>query len=152
MSETNETVINNKPKIMFLEYGSWGKNQHLISVLVRIPGVKQGVAARIYRVYDPEKQVGIYTAKDGEGKILGTPTEKLFELKKELKELTPQLAESLMQEKKSRTKETPEEKLAEKDNPDLEEELTEEETGKKKEEVKNLREEKTVSKGQDLGR
>jgi hypothetical protein len=76
-----------KPKVMFLEYTDWKQGQHAISAIVKGPREKRGrVAARIFIEFAGEPKKAIYTARDNEGNNLYPPTEKLWELKKTIKE------------------------------------------------------------------
>jgi hypothetical protein len=76
-----------KPKVMFIEYTEWKKGQHAISAIIKGPGERHGrVAARIFIDFAGEPKKAIYTARDNEGNNLYPPTEKLWELKKTIKE------------------------------------------------------------------
>lgn len=74
-------------KTMFLEYTNWKQGQHAISAIVKAPGESRGrVAARIFIEFSGEPKKAIYTARDNEGKNLYPSTERLWELKKTIKE------------------------------------------------------------------
>ena len=95
------------PRVMILEYLDWKKGQHNHSVIIKNPGDKRGkVSARIFTEFGTESKRPSYTARDAEGKNLFPPTEKLWELKKTIKQNAKELYEkSVLYQKKFQNKE-----------------------------------------------
>lgn len=77
----------------FLEFGEPKNGEHTIA-LIKEPGDERStVGARIYTEFPGNGKPPIYTAKDKDGNILFPPTEKLWELKKNIKEQARPLLE-----------------------------------------------------------
>lgn len=93
---TNETTKQTSPRVMFLEYGDWKKDQHFISAIIKHPGEKRGkVAARIFLQFDAETKKASYITKDAQGNELFPATPNLYQLKKDIKDNARELAEKL---------------------------------------------------------
>jgi hypothetical protein len=77
----------------FLEFGEPKNGEHTIA-LIKEPGEERStVGARIYTEFPGNGKPPIYTAKDKDGTALFPPTEKLWELKKNIKEQARPLLE-----------------------------------------------------------
>ncbi|HTA27948.1 MAG TPA: hypothetical protein VK809_09170 [Bacteroidia bacterium] len=102
------------PKTMFLEYTTWREGQHNISAIIKDSGEKRGiVAARIYTEFPGDGKPPTYSAKDKDGNILFPPTQKLWELKKDIKEQARPLLEKARLAKNSPAIGKPEQKKEE---------------------------------------
>ncbi|HTA26656.1 MAG TPA: hypothetical protein VK809_02625 [Bacteroidia bacterium] len=111
---TKEQTKEAGPKTMFLEYTTWREGQHNISAIIKDSGEKRGiVAARIYTEFPGNGKPPTYTAKDKDGNIIFPPTEKLWELKKNIKEQARLLLEKARLAKNTPATETPEKKKEE---------------------------------------
>lgn len=73
------------PRTLFLEYPTWREGQHNISAIIKDQGDKRGiVAARIFTEFSGEPKRPTYSVKDAEGNVLFPPSQKLWEVKKEI--------------------------------------------------------------------
>lgn len=113
-TEKSTTTYQTTPRVMFLEYGDWKKDQHFISAIIKNPGEKRGkVAARIFLQFDGETKRASYITKDAQGNELFPATPNLYQLKKDIKDNAKELAEKL----RSTERETPEKIIPER-NPE----------------------------------
>ncbi len=101
-------------KTNFLEFGTPSKDGEHTLALIYPPGEKRGeVAARIYTEFSGDSKAPTYTAKDKDGNILFPPTQKLWELKKDIKEQARPLLEKARLAKNAPAIEKPEQKKEE---------------------------------------
>lgn len=72
-------------KVFFMEYSTWNKGQHFITVMTKIDG-KKHLIGRIYREYDAVNKRTMYYAKDREGNRVFADIQNLVDLKKKFVE------------------------------------------------------------------
>ena len=82
-------------RLIVMHYLSAEKGQHSYTVLYRNDNGTKQVIGRIYREYDPIAKKITYHAKDWQGNEIFTPTQNLYEVKKQFKENAQQLVPSV---------------------------------------------------------
>ncbi|MFH2141269.1 MAG: hypothetical protein ABIJ97_02515 [Bacteroidota bacterium] len=81
-------------KTVFIEYSTFRKGQHFMTV-VHVEKGKRQIIGRIFKVYDKEKEKNIYYAKDSMGNDVFVDTKELYALKKQFKECGKSMAMSI---------------------------------------------------------
>ncbi len=110
-NQTNQNSQEQTLKTNFLEFGRPNKDGEHTYALVYPPGETRGeVAAKIYISYEGEPKRAVFTAKDLEGNPILPPTQKLWEIKKSIRENALPLLEQARRQKTAQVITKPEQK------------------------------------------
>lgn len=109
-TQTNQSQAKTYTRTMFLEYDRWREGQHNISAIIKEPGSRGKVVARIFTEFSGENGRPTYTAKDLQGNILFPPNPKLWEIKKSIRENARPLLEKARLFKPTPVREYPQKK------------------------------------------